>query len=407
MKKLTIALFFAAFAAHAQVSGPGPVGSAPGGPQLPLSVFNGGTAYSPLMLPHWRAAVAEVRACGAGSTFEATACASFANPRVLFIGDSTWFGGDSEGDFIIPNSSDWLATDLTNAGIPANDNSICGGSTVSGDGERAGRDPRVSIGSWVENLLTTGTLGGAIFQTTATGTAMVYTPGTSVNAFNIWYSEFSGAGTFSATATGGTADSIAAANSTTTVAMATVTTATPSASNSLTLNNTSGGTNYVECIEAYNNTTKNVDIINAGWWGSTSSVDAVSGAAFNTLPMIGTVAPTLIVFEQGINDWEESVPVTTTIANMQAVITKAKAVSADIILVTGAPDATNTTLEAQQISAMQALALKNNIPLIDINTRWVSYAAGNALGDYIDTIHPNSVGHYDIAESISKMLISP
>jgi len=43
--------------------------------------------------------------------------------------------------------------------------------------------------------------------------------------------------------------------------------------------------------------------------------------------------------------------------------------------------------------AIRGLAVTNNIPLIDIYSRWQSYAVSNAVGLYYDQIHPNGQGY--------------
>lgn len=372
--------------------------------QLPVSQLQGGTSFTPVQLPHWRAAVAVVKACAAGSAYTGVTCSSYLNPRVLFAGDSTIFGGSSAGGLTTPNITDWLATFLTASGIPSNDNSFCG-SSAAGLGSRLTYDTRFTNSGWIQDTSIL-TLGGFAFEATASGNTLTYKPNASTNAFRIFYSTFPGIGSYTATVTGGSPVTINgnAAQSMTSIL---ATTTTPSASNTLTLVNSASSTVFMECVEAYNNTVNNVDIINAGYWGSESTSLTPSGSPWGPIPAVSVIAPVLTIVEQGINDWDGSVPVATTIANIQAFIAAAQAAGSDVLLVTGTPNATNTALQAQQIAAMNQLAQTDKIPIVDINSRWVSYAASSPLGMYIDTIHPNSVGYADQARAIANVLANP
>ena len=84
---------------------------------------------NPQQLPHWRAALAAMMN---------TTTAPFVHPRIMMMIDSTTMGENASGTFFPKNISYWLAQDLVNAGIPANNNSVCGGSV----GERKSADYR-------------------------------------------------------------------------------------------------------------------------------------------------------------------------------------------------------------------------------------------------------------------------
>ena len=87
---------------------------------------------NPQQLPHWRAALA---------TMMNTTTAPFVHPRIMMMIDSTTMGENSLGMFTPKNISYWLAQDLVAAGIPANNNSICGGSVANRVDQRGPRQP--------------------------------------------------------------------------------------------------------------------------------------------------------------------------------------------------------------------------------------------------------------------------
>ena len=262
------------------------------------------------------------------------------------------------------------------------------------------------------------TAGGNGIYAAVTGPDLTYTPGAAgaVNAaldtFLLTYNGYgNSAASATFTATGGTGVSLTeggGSNTSPVVLQAAVSASSVSASNALTFHFT-GTTNndfFLDCVEAYNSTANSVDIINAGWWASTTGMWNNGSVAYSPLQMIEYQAPVLSIIMAPINDWNENVPTATTMINLQAIISAAQT-SGDVILVSGVPNNNNTALQAADVAAMKTLATNDNIPFVDLNSRLVNYATGNALGLYSDTIHPNSPGYYDAALPIAKLLISP
>jgi len=56
------------------------------------------------------------------------------------------------------------------------------------------------------------------------------------------------------------------------------------------------------------------------------------------------------------------------------------------------------------IAAYKTLAAANGLGVIDIYRRWVSYPVSNALGLYLDVLHPNATGYWDIAAAPNAIL---
>lgn len=91
------------------------------------------------------------------------------------------------------------------------------------------------------------------------------------------------------------------------------------------------------------------------------------------------------------NDAGNAVPVATYKANLQAVITLGKNNGTDMVLVTGFP--LNGTDVTPYTAALYELADSNDVPLIDLQTLWGSWATANGYGLFTDNAHPNASGY--------------
>lgn len=367
--------------------------------QLPVTQEQGGNSFSPTQLSHWRACIAAISNATGNCTIMATI-------------DSTTMGYGSNGALVSKSWTFWLAQDLNQEfntrGIFANQNSFCGYGQSSAPGERIQDDPRISPGSWTEQG-STGTIytaGGALLTSIATGTPFVYTPGQPVDTFKVIYNG-SGTATASATvtATGGTAQNMSGA--TTTVLSAIASAALVSSANTLTMNYTgTGGSFFNDCVIAYNSTQSNINIINAGFYGSVTSQWNTSVHAYSPIPMITFVAPTVLLIDADINDALGAVPLTTFITNVQALIATEQAAGGDVILISGNPGVSNPT-QPQYAAALAQLALTDNLPYVDLQGRFVSGSLATTLGFMFDGTHPNGPGYEDIALPIAKVLSWP
>ena len=287
-------------------------------------------------------------------------------------------------------------------------------------GNRTSTDPRfyeASNGVW-GTYNGNPTAGGNGIYAAVAGPDMTYTPSAAgavnaaVDTFLLTYNGYgNSAATATFTATGGTAVALSeggGSSLTPVVLQSTISAGSVSASNALTMHFT-GTTNndfFLDCIEAYNSTANSVDIINAGWWASTTGMWNSGTLAFSPLQMIQYQAPTVGIIMAPINDWNENVPTATTMANLQALISAVQ-VSGDAILVSGVPNNNNPTLQTADVAAMRALAANDNIPFVDLNGRFVSWTNANSLGLESDTNtygHPNGAGYYDAALPIAGLL---
>jgi Lysophospholipase L1 and related esterases len=102
------------------------------------------------------------------------------------------------------------------------------------------------------------------------------------------------------------------------------------------------------------------------------------------------------------NDAGNATPVATFKANLQSAINTAKAQNADVILLAGFPlngvDLTTYT------AALYALSDSNNVPLIDMQARWGTWAQASALGLFTDNAHPTAAGYADAGRVVFNTL---
>lgn len=351
----------------------------------PPNVYN----LSPQFLKNWRKAKAKVKA-------------GTANARVLFIGDSTTFGGNSAGAWITPNITSCLATALSAQGITATDNSFCGCSVAGATtGSRLGTDPRIVKGSWTASFVADYTLGGSILNISSGATPLTFTPAVAVDTFKFIWQANGANGSIQIVAGGGTPTTIPA---NTGGGLTTTTVTNTLGVQALSATYQSGSTFYAIGVEAYNSAVKSVNIMNAGFWGTVVANWSTSSQQFSPLQTLGYIAPDLTVITPGINDWGASTSVSSFTSNLQLIITKAQ-LSGDVILMTPTPNNTNQSIQPNYINALYQLAAANNCVLVDNYARWVSYAVSNPLGLYSDTVHPTNVGYEDQASTLARVLI--
>ena len=338
---------------------------------LGRNCYNNGAAT----LPHWRAALAKVRA-GTG------------NARVLMFGDSTTIGVDAGSSATWPNEGRHLAAMLNGEGVSASEEGWFGGSA----GKRYSADNRISKGAaWGTFSYT---LGGEVLEAHSAG-AFTYTPATQVDTFKVWYTDYAAGPTFSGQINSGSTSNVTLTGTGSFWKQATFTAAL--GTNTLKLNWVSGAQVYIGGIEAYNSAAPSVHITNAGWWGGTTAGWVLNSSYYAPLATLSAFAADLVIIKPGINDASGSVGTETFIANVQTLITTIKAAGGDVILVSGNPV---YALQADYNVALKALAISIGVPFVDNYGRWGTWAAANALGFEDDSAHPNAAGYADTAASI-------
>lgn len=337
-------------------------------------------------LPKFRAAIAKTR----GGT---------SNTNILCIGDSTTRGvGAGAGATAFLNG--WpvrIGASLTQAGLTSVQQSFFG----SGNVTLESNDSRLvkTGGAYTAVNLT---LGGGILQETAAAT-FAWTPTQTVTDFDVYYIKVGGGGssTIAIDAGGTTALSH---NGTSGVYKQNINTTL----GTHTLNWVwVSGTCYLLGIDAYNSAVKTVQVWNAGQSGGkmVNLVDTTAG--YSALNALHSLAPNLTIINVGINDWNALTDLNTWTSQYQTLINTALTVG-DVMLVTPVPSAISATPLSTQylyVQKINDLARLNNLPLVDLWTRFTSYEIQNPLGMYFDTLHPNGPGYYDVGTAIGKKLI--
>ena len=354
-------------------------GTSPGG------LFN----VTPQNMSNWRKAVANVRA----GTGRAT---------LLMLGDSTTMGvgagtgtNNLTGAYAKNYPRDLAA--LLAKSVPVMDNSFfC--DQASAPVAYGTYDSRVTLGTGWGVL--TGTLGGNTFRfTVGVAGLLTFTPVTAFDRIKVWYVN-TGAATATINVDGG------ASLGTITVAGGnTVTSQTFNCALAThTINLTPGNDAAVAILGmiTWNSAVPAVDFIQAGVSGAKASYFIPVAPPFAPGVVLPQIAPDLTVIDLTINDSNAPTDLTLYTSEMQTIITNCK-LSGDVLLMVGAPSnsvqATNGTLD-QFAAALQSLAISNNCGLLNIKTRWVSYAVTNPILPYFDLIHPGPLGYQDIAQAV-------
>lgn len=316
--------------------------------------------------------------------------------RILFIGDSTTWGAYSAAYPANATSSGWpaLMSRMMPASLPA--------SNATATPQAAGTtDSRVTLaGAFTQSNLAAG-FAHWCYTVNGAGT-LVFTPrdGVIYDSFTIYTQGGQGGGTISATATGGTTTNIVQPYSNN-VVKTTVTAGSAGTSNAVTLSWVSGTSVQVIGIEAFSSTTRRIRFSNAGFSGSTSGVWT---DANTSLSAIKAWAPDLTIIMLGINDAQSNIPPATYQANIQTIITNAK-LSGDVVVMSVVPsDPSLTTvvaLEKSYAALLPALASANNVPFIDMFSRFNSSFTTSMM---TNTLHPNPAGYADMARFVYSYL---
>jgi hypothetical protein len=268
-------------------------------------------------------------------------------------------------------------------------------------------DTRVVRGAgWVAGALT---LGGAGPANTTTTNAITYTfP--NCDTFDLYYIRNGGFGTFNYNVDGGS-NTLINADSGGGNSIAKITIAAGSlGSHTLSIARASG-TVYLVGVESRNSAIQGVSVWNMGSSGKTSDYFTTTANSWGALTALKGFAPNLTIINLGINDRRDPngpVPLATTIANLQTIITGAK-ISGDVLLLDpAASDATAAPLDRQATmsAALRALAFTNDIPFMSVPERFGLYSVANANGLMSDTLHPNSRLNADRARLLANMLLA-
>lgn len=110
----------------------------------------------------------------------------------------------------------------------------------------------------------------------------------------------------------------------------------------------------------------------------------------------------LVVVTCLTNDVGNNTPVADFKANLQKAIDNVRNNDADVLLTTGN---VHQTLDfSAYVTAAYELADSNNLPLLDTQARWGTWAEANSYGAMNDQAHPSVIGYGDLGRALYKAL---
>ena len=166
---------------------------------------------------------------------------------------------------------------------------------------------------------------------------------------------------------------------------------------------TSNGSNCgIVGAAVWRSSTAGVRFWNAGIGSSTTNLWYNTGQWYYASGVVTAYGAHLLTIMLGINDVAASVSAATYAASIQGIITQAKAQGSEVLLIT--PNDSNTNTSVPYIQSLYGLAASNDIPLLDLNDRWGSYALANTAGLMADGNHPNLAGYGEIATAVLNIL---
>jgi lysophospholipase L1-like esterase len=352
---------------------------------------------SPQTLPHWRKAVANVRS----GTGRARICVAGAS-------QSNGTGAGTGGSQLSTNawSKSWpnqYTTMMNSYYVPMSSQSFFGYQNTTASTYPT-YDPRVTLGAnWGQDVTS---FGGFMFKyTTGAANNMTFTPVASFDTIIVYYVIGTGRGTFTWNVDGGSSLGTVNCATGTNGAVATATATVSAGTHTINLIPGNNGNITIAGMITYLSTTPAVDVIQSGIGGATSATYAATTFPYSSASMLNFLAPDLTILFNNVNDYGVPTPISTFMTNTQTLITQAQ-LTGDIILGTEAPsNTTNSTngIADNYTTALKQLAITNNCPLLDLRSRWVSYAVTNPIMAYAagDPAHPTAVGYADWAAMVA------
>lgn len=340
------------------------------------------------------------------------------NARILFIGDSTTAGLFANG--LIYNGNRALNFPTTIANNIAGRTPAYYGNTIGDTAFNTANfllyDPRWQFPSsgWSSNFSSIANMGGGAIGSNTSGAIALFTPTQPFDTVDVYYYQISGYGTLALNVDGGpTLGAVINTAGTASIKKATRTCAL--GNHTLNLVKSADTNNVIIVgISTYKSTATGIEFLSAGAGGQSSSFFAASTNVWDSsyttsnLGTLAAIAPDLVVFSPGINDWGSGVTPATYATNIQAVITAAQ-LYADVLLVTATPTASSSTAIATQLGIVQQTRLtaaEDGLPLVDTYNAFASYSFAQSILGYFtsDLIHPNVTGYNRQAQLIQQAL---
>lgn len=341
---------------------------------------------TPATLQPWTAAKEALRTSGT-------------NARFAFVGDSTMRGtgaGTANGGGQLLTGAATksvparVAAAFAATGLPVIANSIFGFGGAGSIADAVAYDARLSgFTGWAGGVVS---LGGPAFSTQNTNPG-TYTPDTPVNRLSVFYFDADTRPPITVTK-GSETFTITPSSATPKLSRAEITFATKDAS-PISFTRASGNSMHIDGLLAWDSTKPGVEIAGFGISGITSAGQADATSGYAPLTALGIYAPHHTLICLGANDLRTGVSLDTSLANISAIIAKAKVSGSVTVMWHTTADAAFGTpaVRAQWRDAQRALAISQGCTFIDMETFLGGQAALAASGILAsDGIHLTAAG---------------
>lgn len=241
--------------------------------------------------------------------------------------------------------------------------------------------------------------GNYYYQSNVLGSTLTYTfNGTGVE---IYYVQGTAVGNFNYSVDGGSAVGVTARVNPTNYAQKVQITGLTDGTHTIVITQNFSGSNVQITGACPIKGSNGIQVNLVGKYGTT--VDAMSRD--NCLSAeFGLIPPDLTIIALTANDFGNQTDLPTYQANLQKIIGKAK-LSGDVLITTiGVRNEVKTISQTEYINICKSLAQSNNCAYIDIYSRWNGASGAVESGYFYDTVHPNDIGHQDIATAILKVI---
>jgi lysophospholipase L1-like esterase len=341
---------------------------------------------------------------------------------IVAIGDSTTLGfGSATSGFRELSYPVEMAQALAADGVAAQSDNSLGQGNENG----ASTDNRIALfgGAAYDGVYDAG---GQVIETMAAGAGYSFTTNTPGNYDRVTLSYVdTGSGSVTVSVDGTAAGTLQFGNTGNTLSQ---TIDVPAGMHSqITVTAKSANPVYIQGTAFSSSTANAIQVYNAGigGWGSgnanTSVYDGsvLTGSSEGFGQIAGSVAlkPNLALIDLGINDMSGfanivngqlvSVPAATIVANITQIIATLRAAGSDVIIIIPQPfsDPSYATQLPALRTALEALSIAENVPLIDLSATYDNnFSALAASGLMSDNLHPDATLYADIGSQIAALL---
>lgn len=346
---------------------------------------------------------------------------------VLGIGDSNMSGGStgSGGATVWANSlMRWIKEELSSRGVTASYQSCYGSLGISTAAGYATANPNVAL-TGTGQVLSTNTVGGAMFSTSGANNGYIFTTTEDVNTVRIGQIGGGGWGGMVVSATdlsdqavnitysGSTAAShtINAAGGGGSLDWREITFATPGKYKIRIVASGASALRFI--VDMYNTAVPHVALINCGWNGANANTFGSQSNAQGAPVVIhssGGARQTdlgCVIVALGINDWSAGTPtpVASYKASLLALLANLPSTCGLIVLNTAPTSHANEASRAAYVQAMKEVAQAKGGVLVDMQRVYGPWSNVADLGWNFDTLHPMSAWYRDQARVLVDVML--